>query len=358
MSSDAFTQNQVIEAEKLSVPELNRIGLEQMGITDLPQMMTPKDTYTFDYDEPVQFAEEATSQLWFHTEFTNFESDKQDIFTKLTPAERHGVITVLKKFVKSELMIGSDSWNGRILKSFPRPDIELMASTFGYVELTSHARAYDLLNKAMNLDTDEFYDSYKENPTLAGQMEFVEQSAIDPCLPYMIGVFSGLEGVCLYGQFAFLKSFQNNGKNLMMSVARIINLSEKDEAKHCEAGGWLYRQLVDELDIKGTQTLKDIENRIVAAMRYIHDSECEIIDAIFAKGEIDGITAEDLKTFVKSRVNYCLGNLRIDPIYNVTDNPVGEWFYAGQSGYKLNDFFTAGSGAEYRRDWSLEDIEF
>lgn len=326
-------------------------------MTELPQIMTPKDTYTFDYPEAVEFAEEASSQLWFHTEFTNFEGDKQDIATKLTPAEKHGVITVLKKFVKSELMIGSDSWNGRILKSFPRPDIELMASTFGYVELTSHARSYDLLNKAMNLDTDEFYDSYKEDPALAGQMDFVEQSAIDPCLPYMIGVFSGLEGISLYGQFAFLKSFQNNGKNLMMSVARIINLSEKDEAKHCEAGGWLYRTLVDELGLEG-EALENIEARIKEAFRYIHDSECEIIDNIFAKGEIEGITAEDLKTFVKSRVDYCLGNLRIEPMFQVTDNPVGEWFYAGQSGYKLNDFFTSGSGSEYRRDWSLDGIDF
>ena len=74
---------------------------------------------------------------------------------------------------------------------------------------------------------------------------------------------------------------------------------------------------------------------------------------LFSEGTIEGITATALKNFVASRLNICLGNLDIEPLFEVETNTVGEWFYKDINMVKLNDFFT-GIDSSYNRDWDTE----
>jgi ribonucleotide reductase beta subunit family protein with ferritin-like domain len=69
---------------------------------------------------------------------------------------------------------------------------------------------------------------------------------------------------------------------------------------------------------------------------------------IFEKGEIEGISQEDLRTFVRSRINLCLENLGVERVFEIQENPIAEWFYKGINSYQLHDFFT-GVGSEYNR---------
>lgn len=321
----------------------------------MARITTPKSTYTMDYPAAVGMAEKQMEVYWLPTEI-NIEKDTQDLRVNMTPAEQHGVITTLKLFTLYELLVGNEYWGGRIRKSFPRPDIEFMATTFGFVEIGIHARFYNRLNEVLMLDTDEFYESYAQDETLKSRIDFVNEMADDEDLALAVGVFSMLEGAVLYSSFAFLKHFQAQGKNKLKNVCSGINFSVRDENLHALAGAWLFNTLCEEEEYD-LERMLSLESKLRKAALKIYEHECRIIDMLFEQGPIEGINPGDLKTFVKSRINLCLTNLNIDPLWLLDENPIADWFYKGINSYQFGDFFY-GVQNEYNRNASEEDFEW
>ena len=60
---------------------------------------------------------------------------------------------------------------------------------------------------------------------------------------------------------------------------------------------------------------------------------------IFEQGDIKGITAKQMKNFIQSRLNICLSQLYIKPMYNVEYDPISSWFYKNINSGSLHDFF-------------------
>lgn len=322
---------------------------------DKPRIMTKKSIYTMDYPEAVKYAETQMEVYWLPTEI-NLEKDVQDVRVNLTEAERHGVVTTLKLFTLYELIVGNEYWGGRVKRSFPRPDIEFMATTFGFVEIGIHARFYNRLNEVMMLDTDAFYESYIDDPDLKARMDFVTEVLTDTNLPVALGAFSMLEGAVLYSSFAFLKHFQAQGKNKLKNVCSGINFSVRDENLHALAGAWLYNTLIGELQ-PSAEEMHEITASLEGVAQIVYEHEERIIDMIFEKGPIDGIDPDDMKTFVKSRINLCMRNLNLEEPFQVTENPIGDWFYKGINSYQFGDFFV-GVQNEYNRNTSADAFEW
>jgi ribonucleoside-diphosphate reductase beta chain len=318
----------------------------------IPKLKTPKKTYTFDYPEADAYAKMQNSIFWTEDEI-NVDKDVQDIMVNMGRASKHGVITVLKLFTLYELIAGNEYWGERVAKTFQRPDIQKMAACFSYFELNVHAPFYNKLNKALHLDTDEFYSEYTNDPTLKSRMEFIDSAVNHENDLVSLGVFSMVEGAILYSSFAFLKHFQAQGKNQLLNVVRGINFSVADEEIHAQGGAWLYRTLRDEMLECGTASPDDITEAVEEIKKsayMLYDHECRIIDMIFEQGKIEGITDTQLKHFVQSRINVCLRQLGIDPIFSVKYNPIKDWFYKNINSVQLHDFFT-GIGNSYNRDW-------
>lgn len=311
------------------------------------KLFTPKEAYTFDYPWAIEFAEMQQDIAWTEKEIA-VEKDIQDIKVNMTTSEAHGVITTLQLFTLYEVRAGVGYWGDRIMKMCPRSDIQRMASEFSRTELCIHAPFYNKLNEALNLNTDEFYLSYKEDPVLSSRMEFIGNVIDDEDPMLSIGAFSMVEGVILYGAFAFLLHFQSAGKNKLNNVCRGIKFSVRDENIHATAGAKLFHQVA--LESKRT---KDpvLADRLIQVARNIQEHEYVIIDMIFHQGEVDGITSSQMKTFINHRLNLCLTNLGIDPQFNEENNVIKEWFYDGINAVQLHDFFN-GVGNEYNRDWS------
>lgn len=312
------------------------------------QLLTPKTTYTFDYPQAIEFADLQNDHFWLADEIT-VEKDIQDIKVNMTEAEQHGVITTLKLFTLYEIHVGSDYWSGVVAKKFPRPDIERMANCFSFFEINVHAPFYNKLNEALNINTDEFYNSYLDDPVLKDRMDFIDEMCNPKDLPLSIGVFSLVEGAVLYSSFAFLKHFQAQGKNKIKNIVSGINFSIRDENIHHEGGAWLFRTLLDELEYTNEER-DDIHSKVSEAAKKIYEHECKIIDKIFEKGKIDGITDVQMKNFVESRINLCLQNLGIKTIFDVNYNPINKWFYKNITTIQFHDFF-AGVGNSYNRNW-------
>jgi ribonucleoside-diphosphate reductase beta chain len=325
----------------------------------LPRIQRKKSSYTMDYPQAVKFAETQMEAYWLPTEI-DVSKDVQDFRTNLTESERHGVITVLKLFTLYEVLVGNEYWGGRIKKEFPRPDIEFMATTFGFVEIGIHARFYNRLNEVMMLDTDEFYESYTNDSVLSARMKFINSVLEDSNLPVALGAFSMLEGAVLYSSFAFLKHFQAQGKNKLKNVCSGINFSVRDENIHALAGAWLYSTLVDEMKALGQfdeHTALETSSELTNIAHTVYEHEEHIIDMIFEKGPIEGLDPEDMKTFVKSRINLCMRNLNLEEPFEVKENPIADYFYRGINAYQYHDFFV-NVGSEYGRKASAEDFEW
>ncbi len=265
----------------------------------------------------------------------------------MTESERHGVITTLKLFTLYELKAGVDYWGGKIMEMCPRPCLQRLASTISFTEQGVHAPFYNKLNEALNLNTDEFYLSYKEDPVLAERMEFVGGiiGSEDPLVS--VGAFSMVEGAVLYSAFAFLMSFQSAGSNKLNNVCRGIKFSVRDENLHALAGAALFKQIGMETGREGDP---EVAAKLIEVARKVQEHEHLIIDKIFEKGEMASISSENMKTFVNHRLNLCLENLGIKPQFNEDHNPIKEWFYDGINAVQLHDFFN-GVGNEYNRDW-------
>jgi ribonucleotide reductase beta subunit family protein with ferritin-like domain len=319
------------------------------------------ESFVVKYPQAVEFMNTQAHVFWPSDEI-KVEKDVQDILTRMSPAEKHGVITVLKLFTKYEQEIGEEYWLGKIMKWFPRPEIQGMAAMFGCIELSVHREFYKKLNVELGLDTDEFYNAYVEDPELKQRMDFIGEAIDSEDKLYSLGVFSLLEGSVLYSNFGFLKHFQAEGKNKLKNLVSGIDFSVRDENIHSLAGAWLYRTHQQELKeyfkespISFADAQAAVVEKVRSAAETIYEHECLIIDKIFEKGKIDGITDVQLKHFVESRINLCLQELGIPKLYEVKYNPIAEWFYKNINSYKAHDFF-ASTGNQYNRRWQEKEF--
>lgn len=323
------------------------------------QIMTPKSTYTVDYPQAIEAARRQFATLWSAEEL-GVEKDEGDVRTKLTPGERAGLITVLKLFTQYELEIGQEFWSGKYSRMFPRPDLRRAANAFAFTELNSHAPFYDLINKTLNLATDEFYNSWKEDPILVERIEFVEQFlATDD--PYKcLAAFSFMEGVVLYSSFAFLKSFNMDGFNMIPHITSGIDISCKEEHSHFQFSSWTYRQLMLEESDLGLVT-DDAKQRLEAMClnlaQVVYQHEERIVDLIFEHDGIRTVTKVEILHFIRDRINVVLKGLNCPPLFRDEPGLISGWFYDTLSSYKYADFFS-NNQVQYVRNWNRNALKF
>ena len=327
-------------------------------------ILTPKSEYITDYPEAIAFAERQMEVFWFPNEI-EVEKDLHDLKTNCTESEYHGIISTLKLFTMYELNVGNDYWLNYVTQVFPRPDIQRMATTFGFIEIGVHAPFYAKINEVLGLDTPEFYNSYKEDKVLADRMAWIGKRTekIDTTYNILksVGTFSMIEGAILYSSFAFLKHFKAVGKNKITNINAGLNFSAVDEGIHSEAGAWLFRQTIHEAyyekEITDEQCLK-LKTSLEKTAKMILEHETIIIGKIFEKGSIPGITANQLVHFVESRLDICLMNLGFSAIFKPSYNPIAKWFYLDvKSSGVLHDFF-ATIGSSYTRNWTEGKFEW
>ena len=321
------------------------------------RILTPKSEYIVDYPVAIEFAKQQAEIIWFPDEI-EVEKDLHDLKTNCTESEYHGVISTLKLFTLYELNVGNDYWQNYVAKVFPRPDIQRMAATFSFMELGVHAPFYNKINEVLGLDNEEFYNSYKEDEVLSNRMAWIGKRTERRDTVYEIlksvGIFSMIEGAILYSSFAFLKHFNSAGKNKLINVNAGINFSAIDETIHSQAGAWLFRTLLQEAEENNQITpifLEELIKELEKTAKVILEHESIIIDKIFEKGHIKGITENQLKHFVESRLDICLENLGTKGIFKPSYNPIAKWFYKDLESSTLHDFFSS-QGSDYNRSWS------
>lgn len=309
------------------------------------------------YPQALEAALEQQNVFWA-AEKMGVDADEQDFRTKLSEGENHAVLLLQSILTQYELMIGgTEMWGGKIAKIFPRPEIQRMCATFAYAELASHAPFYKEGNKVLGRDTDEFYESCLEIPELAEHLKYVESLAKSKNPLEVTAALCFLEGVVLFSAFAFFKSFNTNGFNLIPHFVAGIDASAKDENFHSQASAWLHNTCKQERELLGLETYDDDMITNLAIESYQH--EAKIIELLYSvKPEtMRTINKEDLLHFIRDRTNLVCSYLNTAPIFDQEKGVVSEWFYNNLSSFKSSDFF-ASTQVQYTKNHNKAALGF
>lgn len=302
-----------------------------------PDLLRSRVVYSpFEYPRAFEFWEKQQQSHWLHTEIS-MASDINDWKLVLSEAERAVIGQVLKGFTQSEVFI-QEYWTGQVCKWFKKPEIQMMAATFGAFE-SIHAVSYAYLNQSLGLDD---FEAFLHEPAAKAKIDRLintrGRSTADIALA--LAVFSAFnEGVNLFSSFAVLLNFSRFNK--MKGLGQIIAFSVKDESLHSEAGCWLFRTLLQERPSLRTPRLVA---SVIEAARLTVSLEDAFIDNAFRGGPIEGLTADDLKQFIRHRCNTKLGDLGFSPLWDQVPREAlerMEWFDVLTAGTNHADFFAS-----------------
>ena len=290
--------------------------------------------------------------FWLHTEIS-MQSDIKDWKEKLDEKEKNLVGNILLGFAQTECAV-SDYWTQNVVSWFPKHEIQQMAMMFGSQE-TIHAVAYSYLNETLGL---EDYEAFLHEPATAKRFENLVAYKGDQKIGIAksLAVFSAFaEGVSLYSAFAVLYSFQM--RNLLKGIGQQMKWSVRDESLHSKMGCTLFRQMCSE----DNQLLSLCRSDVIAAAEAMVQLEVKYIDKMFEMGDIEGISANDLKQFIKKRTNEKLvelGYVDLGSYFPYDEKAAAnlDWFYHLTGGVTHTDFFAI-RPTDYSKANEGEDFE-
>ena len=130
----------------------------------------------------------------------------------------------------------------------------------------------------------------------------------------------------------------------MKGMGQIVTWSVRDETLHCNSMIKLFKTFVDENPEIWTEKLK---KEIYEACRTIVSHEDSFINLAFEMGPINGLTADEVKQYIRWIGNRRLIQLGLEPIYEVDKNPL-TWLDTMLNAVEHMNFFE-GRATEYSK---------
>ena len=290
--------------------------------------------------------------FWLHTEIS-MSSDVKDWNEKLTSSEKNLVGNILLGFAQTECAV-SDYWTQKVVGWFPKHEIQQMAMMFGSQE-TIHAVAYSYLNETLGLE--DFEAFLQDEATMQRFNNLVSYEGAERVgIAKSLAVFSAFaEGVSLYSAFAVLYSFQL--RNLLKGVGQQMKWSVRDESLHSKMGCQLFRHMCQE----DRELLQDCKKDIINAAESMLKAEETYIDKMFEQGDIENLKSNDLKQFIRKRLNEKLvelGYKHLGEYFKYESEAASrlDWFYHLTGGHTHTDFFAV-RPTDYSKANEGEDFE-
>lgn len=285
----------------------------------------------FQYPWAMKIAEEHENLHWVEGE-ANLEGDVEDWQRNLAPNEKNLIHQILRLFTQSDVQVGGN-YCEHYIPYFKNNEIRNMLLSFASRE-GIHQRAYALLNETINLPESD-YEAFLEYEEMADKMEYMADmdmnSKTSVGLALAKTVFS--EGVSLFGAFAMLLNFQRFGK--MKGMCEIVRWSILDESIHVEGMAKLFRTFCDE----NPEIVDDSFKRSIYDMaRSIAFLEERFISLAFELGNIEGLTQEEVKSYVRYLCDRRLTQLGLKPNFHEETCSI-PWFDEIMTGTTFANFF-------------------
>ena len=318
-------------------------------------LLKTSETYKpFKYPWAVELSKKHEEIHWIEDE-AELSEDVQDWKTKLTGSEKEFITHVLRLFTQSDVQVG-ENYHELLIPKFKNNEVRNMLSSFAAREAV-HQRAYALLNDTLGLPDEDFH-KFLEYKEMADKIDFMKEGETNShtglALALAQSVFN--EGMSVFASFVMLLNFQRFGK--MKGMATIVEWSIRDETIHVQGNAKLFREFCEE---KPRIVNDELKSKIYKMAKNAVKLEDKFIDLAFDGNEVQGLTKQEVRDYIRHIADRRLLQLGLKPKFNQKDNPLPwlDWVLNGAS----HDNFFEKRVTEYSvvgmegDDFGWEDIE-
>jgi ribonucleoside-diphosphate reductase beta chain len=130
----------------------------------------------------------------------------------------------------------------------------------------------------------------------------------------------------------------NKEKNLFKGISNVVEATSKEEDIHGNFGA----EIINIIKKENPDWFDaEFEELIDSACKKAYKAECKILDWIFETGELEFLSKDTIKNFIKNRFNNSLQKIDMKPIFEVDFEEIEKtlWFDVEITSTKEGDFF-------------------
>lgn len=275
-------------------------------------------------------------------EETPLADDVKDWRRNLSDGERNLLTQIFRFFTQADVEV-NNCYMKHYSQVFKPTEVLMMLAAFSNTE-TVHIAAYSHLLDTIGIPETEYaaFLKYKEMKDKFDYMQgFSVESRYE--IAKTLAAFGAFtEGLQLFASFAILMNFPRFGK--MKGMGQIITWSVRDESLHCASIIKLFHTFIQENPDLWTDKLR---NDIFDICKAIVSHEDAFIDLAFEQGPVEGLTADEVKRYIRYIADRRLIELGLQEIYHIGRNPL-PWLDEMLNAVEFSNFFEARS-TEYSR---------
>ena len=268
--------------------------------------------------------------------------DIKDWHHKLSAEERNLLTQIFRFFTQADVEV-NNCYMKQYTKVFQPTEVQMMLSAFSNME-TIHVAAYSHLLDTIGMPESE-YHAFLQYKEMKDKYDYMQVWGMDTKedIAKTLAVFGAFtEGLQLFASFAMLMNFPRFNK--MKGMGQIVSWSVRDESLHTQSIIKLFRTFVSENPEIWNDTL---QRDLYTACDTIVAHEDAFIDLAFEMGPVEGLSAQEVKDYIRYIADRRLGQLGLQPIYKVDKNPL-RWMDEMLNGVEHTNFFE-NRATEYSR---------
>jgi ribonucleoside-diphosphate reductase beta chain len=255
---------------------------------------------------------------WLHTECPMME-DVKDWKKRLTVDEKKFLTNIFRFFTQGDIDVAG-GYVKNYLPYFPQPEVRMMLLGFAAREAL-HVAAYSHLIETLGLP-ETTYNEFLAYQEMKDKHDYLldisNKNGTKENTARHIAVFSAFtEGMQLFSSFIMLLNFPRHGK--MKGMGQIVTWSIVDETMHAENMMKLFKTYIGENPEIWNDELKGSIYTIAEKMVELED---RFIDLAFGIAEMEGLTKDELKKYIRYIADRRLIGLGMKGIFKVKKNPL------------------------------------
>ncbi len=259
--------------------------------------------------------------------------DVADWKNNLSAGEKHLLTQIFRFFTQADIEV-NNCYMRHYSRVFAPTEIQMMLAAFSNME-TIHIAAYSHLLDTIGMPEIE-YQSFLKYKEMKDKYDYMQRFGVETKedIATTLAVFGAFtEGLQLFASFAILLNFPRFNK--MKGMGQIVTWSVRDETLHTNSIITLFKTFVTENPEVWNETLR---SRLYEACATIVHFEDAFIDLAFEVGGIEGLTAREVKQYIRYIADRRLMQLGLKEIYLVDDNPL-PWLDEILNGVEHANFF-------------------
>jgi len=259
--------------------------------------------------------------------------DVKDWHQKLTETEVNLLTQIFRFFTQADIEV-NNCYMRQYTRVFQPTEVQMMLAAFSNME-TVHIAAYSHLLDTIGMPDTE-YQAFLKYKEMKDKYDYMQKWGVETKadIAKTLAVFGAFtEGLQLFASFAMLMNFPRFNK--MKGMGQIVTWSVRDETLHMQSIIKLFHTFLSENPEVWTEELQE---DLYEACRTIITHEDAFIDLAFSMGPIEGLTADEVKNYIRYIADRRLDQLGLKAIYHIPKNPL-RWMDEILNGVEHANFF-------------------